>query len=129
VRPAIDEDPDAFWKRAAATGTDSNNLLLVDDADLLSRDTHRLLAGMLATGARAVFACSPSPTVAGLPALVGLRANPLGIVLGPRSATDGDIFGLRLDVDGKPPPGRGVLVDSGRSVEIQVAKVRGRHSE
>jgi S-DNA-T family DNA segregation ATPase FtsK/SpoIIIE len=129
VRPAIDEDPEAFWKRAAATGTDSNNLLLVDDADLLPRDTHHLLAGMLATGSRGVFACSPSPTIAGSPALVGLRANPLGIVLGPRSATDGEIFGLRLDVDGKPPPGRGVLVDSGRSVEIQVAKVRRHRSE
>lgn len=125
VRPASDEDPQLFWKRAAALGTDSNDLLLVDDADRLPRETHQHFPAMLTTGARAVFASVPSPLIATSPALSPLRISPLGVVLGPRSPTDGDVFGLRLDVDGMPPPGRGILVDSRRSVEIQLAQCDG----
>lgn len=121
VRPAPDDDPQAFWKRRAALGAEPDELLLIDDADFLPRETHQQLAAMLATGARAVFACSPSAAVSTSPAFGSLGINPLGIVLGPRSPTDGDVFGLRLDVDGTPPPGRGILVVSRRSVEIQIA--------
>lgn len=121
-RPLRNEDPEAFWKLAAAAGAGSDHLLLVDDADLLPRDTHQRLAAMLAAGARAVFASSPSPSVPTSPALATLRINPLGIVLGPRSPTDGDVFGLRLDVDGTPPPGRGILIEARHTVEIQIAK-------
>lgn len=122
VRPSRNEDPAAFWKRVATAETASDELLLVDDADLLPRDVHQQLAAMLAAGARVVFACPPSPSITTSPALASLRVNPVGIVLGPRSPTDGDVFGLRLEVDGTPPPGRGILFDSGRSVELQVAK-------
>ncbi|GAB3545556.1 hypothetical protein GCM10027404_04270 [Arthrobacter tumbae] len=115
------EDDATFWKRVAIAGTSEDDLLLVDDADLLPRDVHQQLAVLLMSGARAVLACSPSPAIATSPALAALRTNPLGIVLGPRSAVDGDAFGLRVDVDGMAPPGRGVLVDSNGVLEIQIA--------
>lgn len=121
LRPGGNQDPAAFWKQAAMAGAGEEDLLLVDDADLLPRDTHQQLAEMLAAGARAVLACSPSQAIAVSPALASLRVNPSGIILGPRSPADGDIFGLRVDVDGTSPPGRGILVHSHRTLEIQVA--------
>ncbi|GAA2171843.1 hypothetical protein GCM10009784_00020 [Arthrobacter parietis] len=127
LRPGTKEDGATFWKRVTITGAGEDNLLLVDDADLLPRDVHQQLAGLLLSGARAVFASSPSPTVSTSPALAGLRSNPLGIVLGPRSPSDGDAFGLRVDVDGMAPAGRGILVNSNGLMELQIAKcVTGR---
>ncbi len=119
-RPAAGEDPEAYWQRASKVAG-PEDLLLIDDADQLSRETHHTLAAMVSTGARAVFAGSPSPALGTSPALARLRVNPLGVILGPRAQTDGEIFGLRVDVDGKAPPGRGILVNSRGSTEIQIA--------
>lgn len=120
LRPTAGEDAEAFWHHAPRT-TGPEDLLLVDDADLLSRETHQVLAAMISTGARAVFSGSPSPSLGTSPALAALRVNPLGVILGPLAPTDGEIFGMRVHVDGKPPPGRGILISSRRTTEIQIA--------
>jgi S-DNA-T family DNA segregation ATPase FtsK/SpoIIIE len=44
-----------------------------------------------------------------------------GILLGPRSALEGDLFGLRLRADPQAPPGRGYLIRRGRALPLQVA--------
>ncbi len=44
-----------------------------------------------------------------------------GILLGPRSTLEGDLFGLRLRADPQAPPGRGYLVRRGRALPLQVA--------
>lgn len=50
-----------------------------------------------------------------------LRRAATGIVLQPRHASDGDLLGVALPRLHGPPPGRGVLVDRGRTLVVQVA--------
>lgn len=124
IRPAAGEDAVAFWRRFSTFGARGNELLLVDEADRLPRESHQLLAQLVSAGARAVFASSPAPALLSVSPLAGnLRTSPRGIVLGPRSPGDGDLFGVRLGVEDAPPPGRGVLIDSNGVREIQVANL------
>jgi S-DNA-T family DNA segregation ATPase FtsK/SpoIIIE len=44
-----------------------------------------------------------------------------GVLLGPTSVVDGDVFGIRLAADPAAPPGRGHLVRRGRTIPVQVA--------
>lgn len=120
LRLSPGQDPVVFWEAAAETDAEGL-LLLIDDAEHLPRHSQQELTKMLAAGARTVLSCSPSVQAAGFPAISSMRTNPLGVVLGPRTQSDGDVFGLRLDVDGTPPPGRGILVSSGSLKEIQIA--------
>ena len=46
----------------------------------------------------------------------------IGLVLGPRSPTDGDVLGVRLATGGARGPGRGFLVSGGRCIPTQVAR-------
>jgi S-DNA-T family DNA segregation ATPase FtsK/SpoIIIE len=52
---------------------------------------------------------------------VGVARARTGVLLGPTSAVDGDVFGLRLAADPTAPPGRGHLVRRGRVVPVQLA--------
>ncbi|WP_090584084.1 FtsK/SpoIIIE domain-containing protein [Arthrobacter subterraneus] len=122
LRPGPEADPFSYWRRPEVAQQSAGSLLLVDDVDLLPREIQQQLAAMVAAGARAVFSATPSPSLVTNPALTAVRVNPLGIVLGPHSPADGEVFGLRLEVNGTPPPGRAVLVGMRRSTEIQLAR-------
>lgn len=129
VRPGRGQEPAAFWREAAANGVTSQDLLLIDDADQLPRETHQYLAQLAAAGARVILALSPSlALIPSIPLAASVRTQPLGLVLGARSPSDGDIFGLRLDVDGAGPVGRGFLVDSRGALEVQIADLDRRET-
>ncbi|WP_404320455.1 hypothetical protein [Arthrobacter luteolus] len=44
-----------------------------------------------------------------------------GALLAPSEAGDGEFFGVRVDHEGRPRPGRGYLFDGGSAVEVQFA--------
>jgi S-DNA-T family DNA segregation ATPase FtsK/SpoIIIE len=39
----------------------------------------------------------------------------------PRNLQDGDLFGVRFELEASPPPGRAVLISNGRAVAVQLA--------
>ncbi|NJC22922.1 S-DNA-T family DNA segregation ATPase FtsK/SpoIIIE [Arthrobacter pigmenti] len=124
LRPDPGEDPVAFWRTTAERGVPDRALLLVDDADNLPRESHQHLAHLVSCGARIVLASMPSlSAVSSIPLTAAVRGNPLGLVLGARSPSDGDVFGIRLDADGGAQPGRAFLIDAHGAHEIQVAQL------
>ncbi|MBP2215941.1 FtsK/SpoIIIE domain-containing protein [Arthrobacter sp. CAN_C5] len=127
VRPAPGEDPVDFWsgqtQLLASTGVPpEKSLLLVDDADQLPQETQRHLGQLFAQGYRLILAVTDGATIlAKVPLGTQARSGRTGVILGPRQASDGDFFGVRLDCDARPWPGRGFLFDGGEVREVQVA--------
>lgn len=98
------------------------SILLVDDVDLLAPPAVRDLGQLNALGYPAVVTAAFSPTLLQrVPLIMNARASGLGLLLCPRSAADGDLFGSRFETEPSPPPGRGVLISGGRSCPLQVA--------
>lgn len=129
LRAGKDGNQADYWLRLT-TAPDTRDLLLVDDADRLPREVHQQLAGRVAAGARAVLTSTTSMSLMSLSSLLpALRSHPLGLILGNQSASDGDIFGLRLDPDAENIAGRGMLIDPGGAREIQVALARTLRAE
>ncbi|MBB6403921.1 FtsK/SpoIIIE domain-containing protein [Arthrobacter sp. AZCC_0090] len=125
-RPPRGTDPDAFWAdfhrnaTSKLVGTDTN--LLVDDAEQLSRATGMLLAELPTMGFSVVATAAHSPALLQRTPLASLaRAHGNGILLGKTSPTDGDLFGVRVDVELEAPPGRAVLIENGRTRPVQIA--------
>ncbi len=44
-----------------------------------------------------------------------------GVLIAPRSVLDGDLFGVRFELEHSPPPGRAVLISEGRARAVQLA--------
>ncbi len=89
-------------------------LLWLDDAAALTPTELQQVTESLAAGMVLVAAFNwPGPAVSSLPLSWGLRTAQQGIVLRPRRAADGELFGVRLDTVGAEPYGRGVLLDHG----------------
>jgi S-DNA-T family DNA segregation ATPase FtsK/SpoIIIE len=56
-----------------------------------------------------------------LPLAAEAQANGKGLILAPRTPLDGDILGVRLEIENSPRAGRGVIVRGNRAVQVQVA--------
>ncbi|TPV52168.1 FHA domain-containing protein [Pseudarthrobacter phenanthrenivorans] len=115
-----------FWNctlaRAAAGHLPESAVLLADDADLLPPEALRDLTEIHTLGYAVILTANFSPLLSQrVPLVMEARAAGKGILLSPRSAMEGDIFGVRFDVESHPPAGRGVLIARGRSSPIQVA--------
>lgn len=124
--PGGSEDPAAYWKRcleAARAGELSKQaVLLVDDADRLAPRAIRDVADLHGLGHGVVFTASAGPLLSQrMPLAMEARSSGAGLLLCPRSQSDGDLYGIRFDIEPHPPPGRAVLIDSGRSRALQVA--------
>lgn len=123
--PGSEGEPDSFWRdldlahRAGAGPPDA--LLLIDDADRLAPETHRHLAALAAAGYRLILTALNNPAVTRIPLAVQARSARTGMVLSPRQPSDGDFFGVRLDCDDYPTPGRGFLLGNGDPRELQIA--------
>jgi S-DNA-T family DNA segregation ATPase FtsK/SpoIIIE len=52
---------------------------------------------------------------------VELARHRTGVLLGPASTTEADLFGVRMPVDRSAPPGRGYVVRGGAATAVQVA--------
>ncbi|MDQ0690369.1 FtsK/SpoIIIE domain-containing protein [Arthrobacter sp. W4I7] len=125
LRAEGESDPDDFWEQelaaAAAGGMQRGTVALVDDADLLPAETLQHLSELNALGAAVVVTASYSPLLLQrVPLVMKSRASGNGVLLAPRSLPDGDLFGIRFEVEANPPPGRGVLISQGSARSIQV---------
>ena len=126
VHPGTVRDPAEFWKGAlekARQGTlPGSAALLVDDIDLMTAGNLRDLSELHSLGHGVVFTASYSPLlIQRIPLAMDARAAGRGLLLAPRSMSEGDLFGVRFEIEPNPPPGRGVLIARGKSSAVQVA--------
>jgi S-DNA-T family DNA segregation ATPase FtsK/SpoIIIE len=102
-------------------------VVVVDDADQLLdtpvepvlREVARLAdrdGGLLLCGASSTSLATQYRGIA-----LEVARDRTGVLLGPGTIGDADLFGLRLHPDRTAPPGRGHLVVRGRAVPMQVA--------
>lgn len=86
--------------------------------DLLRAHARRVerSGGLLVVGA-----CSTALSTQYRGVAVEVARDRTGILLGPRSRLESDLFGLRLRADPQAPPGRGYLIRRGQAVALQVA--------
>lgn len=126
LSPGPDEAAGSFWAGTlAAAGTGrlhKDAVLLVDDADLLSPEANRCLMDLHGLGWTVIMTAAFSPSLLQrAPLAAAARGHGIGILIGPRTAMDGDFFGIRFEVEANPPPGRAVLISGGRAAPIQLA--------
>ncbi|MCU1673749.1 MAG: cell division protein FtsK/SpoIIIE, partial [Frankiales bacterium] len=103
--------------------------LLVDDAELLVDSLlgpvlERAVREARDTGSVVVAAGTTEELVTGYRGfVVDLRRAKAGLLLSPQSPGDGDLLGVRLSraVGGEVVPGRGLLVQRGQVLPVQVA--------
>ncbi|MFP5312313.1 MAG: hypothetical protein ACLGH7_07905, partial [Actinomycetes bacterium] len=124
--PVLPDVAGDFWQDmlvlAGKGGISPNTVLLVDDVDVLPQATVRALGELDALGFSLVVTAAFSPMlIQRVPLMMNARASGAGLLLGPRSMADGDLFGIRFEVESGAPPGRAVLVSGGRSFPLQVA--------
>ncbi|HSO92764.1 MAG TPA: FtsK/SpoIIIE domain-containing protein, partial [Arthrobacter sp.] len=119
-------DPERWWTGthdAALAGTlDPAAILLVDDLDLQSPETNDRLFLLNALGWRVVLTAGFSPGLRlRVPLLPTAAATGQGVLIAPRALMDGDLFGVRFELEPNPPPGRAVLISDGRARPAQLA--------
>ncbi|WP_284983725.1 FtsK/SpoIIIE domain-containing protein [Arthrobacter sp. efr-133-TYG-118] len=123
--PPEGADPDAFWaefhRDASRSIVGAEVIPLVDDAERLSSETAVLLAELCGMGF-SVVATAGSPALLQRTPLASLARNHgSGILLGNGPPAAGEFFGVRVDVEQAPPPGRAVLIENGRTRSLQIA--------
>ncbi|MBT8162526.1 MULTISPECIES: FtsK/SpoIIIE domain-containing protein [Arthrobacter] len=126
LSPPDGADPEAFWTnlhRRASDGLERTDaIVLVDDVGILSATSGTLLAELPAMGFSVVATSTHSlSTLQRCPLLSRARGNGSGILMGPRSPSDGDFFGIRVEVEPHSPPGRALLIDHGVVRRLQIA--------
>ncbi|WP_336856739.1 FtsK/SpoIIIE domain-containing protein [Sinomonas albida] len=96
-------------------------VLLIDDADHLTAKENRLLNEALDAGASVVATAGYSASLyRTCPISLRARDARSGIAIHPRSSSDGDVFGVRLDPPGRVPPGRAIAVVDGTATDVQL---------
>lgn len=118
--------PGDFWSevhRNAVEGRlQKDAVLLVDDADMLPAAPQHNLMDLNSRGWAVIFSAAFSQSLMQrVPLALAARSGGRGILIAPRSPVDGDIFGLRIDPDSHPPPGRALLVADGAAMPVQLA--------
>ncbi|MCX2746504.1 FtsK/SpoIIIE domain-containing protein [Arthrobacter sp. MI7-26] len=124
--PPQGADPDAFWadfhRHESSKLVDTGTILLVDDVEHLSSATGLLLTELPTMGFSVVATAGHSPALLQRTPMASLaRGHGCGILLGRTSPTDAELFGVRVDVEQAPPPGRAVLIENGRTRPVQIA--------
>ena len=126
LRAPAATDPDRYWSGvhdAACSGAlDPAAILLVDDLDLQSPEANNRLTVLNRLGWRVVLTAGFRPGIRQRVPLVQNAAGQVrGILIAPRSLLDGEVFGVRFDLEQSPPPGRAVVISDGRSRVVQLA--------
>jgi S-DNA-T family DNA segregation ATPase FtsK/SpoIIIE len=125
LSPEAGVHPGDYWsgvlRRASAGDVDRGSVLLVDDADLLPAAAKRDLSDLNTMGFAVVFTASFSTMLLqSVPLLLNARSQGTGVLIAPRSLADGDLFGVRFEVESNAPPGRGVLISEGGTMAVQL---------
>ncbi|MCD4849291.1 FHA domain-containing protein [Arthrobacter sp. AK01] len=116
VFPTVGTSPAPFWasvaRKAAEGGLNPNSILLVDDADSLDKQGRQALASLVEGVRGVVLTATPGPAlVQQLPLVREVQTWRTGLVLAPRTPHDGELLGVRLEVDRTAHAGRGYLVN------------------
>ncbi|MCU1547518.1 MAG: hypothetical protein JWO29_469 [Arthrobacter sp.] len=124
--PGPGTDPEQYWSEAhasAVAGTlDRNATALVDDIDLRSTETNARLFGLNSLGWSVIMTAGFGPAFhQKVPLALNARSQGRGILLRPRSLLDGELFGVRFELEHGPPPGRAVVILDGRAAAVQLA--------
>ncbi|MBT2553695.1 FtsK/SpoIIIE domain-containing protein [Arthrobacter sp. ISL-5] len=124
--PAPEANQSDYWAETHAEAVHGrlakDAVLLVDDAELLPAATHQLLLDLNALGWTVILTAGfGSALVQRVPLALAARNCGSGILIAPRSPMDGDLFGLRYELEPNPPPGRAVLLAEGRAMAVQLA--------
>ena len=108
---------------AACSGAlDPAAILLVDDLDLQSPEANSRLLLVNRLGWRVVLTAGFSPGIRQrVPLVQNATGQGRGVLIAPRGLLDGELFGVRFDLEQSPPPGRAVVIADGRSRVVQVA--------
>ncbi|MDD1477037.1 FtsK/SpoIIIE domain-containing protein [Arthrobacter sp. H16F315] len=126
LRPPSATDLEGYWAgtydAALAGALDPAAVLLADDLDLQSAETNRRLVLLNNLGWRVVLTAGFNPAIRQrVPLTQNAAGYGRGVLLAPRSVLDGDLFGVRFDLEPSPPPGRAVLISEGRARAVQLA--------
>jgi S-DNA-T family DNA segregation ATPase FtsK/SpoIIIE len=126
LQPDPGLDPEDYWaeihRDAVAGRLARDALLLVDDADRLPAATNQKLLEVSALGLSVILSANFGQTLMQrVPLAMAARNCGSGILIAPRSHMDGDLFGLRFELDPNPPPGRAILLSNGRGTPVQLA--------
>jgi S-DNA-T family DNA segregation ATPase FtsK/SpoIIIE len=98
------------------------SVVLVDDAADLSTEQRALVEQWHRSGSRVVLAAAPGPRLfVDLPLAAAARAAESVLVLNPRSPTDADMAGWRVEPLPRDIPGRGVVMLAGAQRQVQCA--------
>ncbi|WP_234756882.1 FtsK/SpoIIIE domain-containing protein [Arthrobacter alkaliphilus] len=123
--PPEGADPDVFW---AAFHRDASRRLvgtevipLLDNVEGLSSETAALLAELPGMGYSVVATAGNPALMHRMPLASLARNHGFGVLLGNGPPAAGDFFGVRIDADEEPPPGRAVLIGNGRICSVQIA--------
>lgn len=124
LTPEEGADPAEFWQqalsRARAADLPADAVVLVDDADRLADGALRHLSDLHDLGHSVILTAGYSPLLLQrLPLVMTSRSAGTGLLLSPRSLSDGDIFGVRFELDSHSPPGRGILICGGSTARVQ----------
>lgn len=132
--PCPDPDPECsradYWAgiyRAAVEGRLAKDaVLLVDDVDLLPAPVNQQLLELNTLGWAVIMSSGYGHAlVQRVPLAMNARHCGSGILIAPRSPMDGDLFGIRFELEPNPPPGRAVLLANGRAMPVQLAGPNG----
>ncbi len=126
LRAPAETDPERYWSdvhEAACSGAlDPAAILLVDDLDLQSPEASSRLTLLNRLGWRVVLTAGFSPGIRQRVPLVQTATGQVrGMLIAPRSLLDGELFGVRFDLEQSPPPGRAVVISDGRTRVVQLA--------
>lgn len=126
LRPAADEDPDRYWSaildRARGGCLQPGSVAVVDDADLLGTDANLRLLELNSLGWAVVLTAGFNPAVQQrVPLALHARGQGSWILIGPRSPMDGELFGVRVEAESSPPPGRALVPLDGCPAAVQLA--------
>jgi S-DNA-T family DNA segregation ATPase FtsK/SpoIIIE len=126
LHPGPGSNPGDFWAavhREAVEGSlPRDAIFLVDDADMLPAAAQQNLVELNSRGWAVIFSAAFSQSLMQrVPLALAARSGGRGILIAPRSPLDGDMFGLRIDPDSHPPPGRALLVADGAAMPVQLA--------
>ncbi|MET3919681.1 FtsK/SpoIIIE domain-containing protein [Arthrobacter sp. UYEF20] len=126
LHPRAGGDPADFWAgthaQARAGTLNRAAVLVADDLDLQSEETNRELLSLNSLGWTVILAAGFSPALQQrVPLAHCARSHGKGVLICPRSLMDGDLFGVRFELEASPPAGRAVVISDGQAMAVQLA--------